>query len=1300
VTEIKRYRGGAAFSAFRLERVRETLSKALPDVSQVFAEWVHFARLSGPLTGPEEERLRTLLGYGGATLEAPSQAQLLLVVPRLGTVSAWSSKATEIAHNCGLTKVLRLERATAWYITLAGRSQDAELVWETLGVFLHDRMTQTLLPDWGEAERLFQSAVPRPLTTVPFSTGGRQALVTANSELGFALSDEEIDFLSEHFSALGRDPTDVELMMFAQVNSEHCRHKIFHAQWRVDGQIQDRSLLAMIKHTQAHHASGVLSAYVDNAAVTSGYAASRFFPSPEDGRYRYLSEHVHILAKVETHNHPTAISPHPGAATGVGGEIRDEAATGRGAKPKAGLTGFSVSNLCIPGWEQPWERDYGRPRWQASALQIMLEGPIGAASFNNEFGRPALCGYFRCYEQTLEGGQQIRGYHKPIMLAGGMGNIRPGHIAKLSLSPQAKVVVLGGPALLIGLGGGAASSIAAGSSDEALDFASVQRDNAEMQRRCQEVIDCCWSLGEENPILSIHDVGAGGLSNAVPELLAASGRGGSFALTEIPSADPGLSPLELWCNEAQERYVLAIAAQGLWLLERICQRERCPYAVIGEATAEAWLRLSDDPGRPKPIDIPMRLLFGETPRRHIAVDTRTKRIPPLQLSEITIAQAAGRVLRLPTVADKRFLITIADRSVSGLVVRDQMVGPWQVAVADCGVTASSFRGFTGEAMAVGERAPAALLDAEAAGRLAVGEAITNIAAARILKLGDVILSANWMAASAHGEEDRQLFDTVRAVAMELCPALGVSIPVGKDSLSMQTVWQEGGREKSVVAPLSLIVSAFAPVADVRLSLTPQLRIDAGETDLILIDLGRGKNRLGGSCLTQVYNRVGGLPPDLDRPDDLKSFFRCIQLLNEMGLLLAYHDRSDGGLFVTLCEMALAGRAGVAADLSALGQDPLAILFSEELGAVVQVRREDTRGVLRLFHSSGLQEQTRILGRVQPDGRIELTFQNSEVYAQDLMPIQALWSECSYRLQALRDHPGCARQEYEGLQDPQDPGLNLALSFAQPAVPWVSRGAQPKMAVLREQGVNGQVEMAAAFERAGFDCIDVHMSDLIMGRSTLAVFQGLACGGGFSYGDVLGAGGGWAKSILFNARALEEFSRFFLRPDTFTLGVCNGCQMLAQLKALIPGAEGWPGFTRNQSEQFESRLVMVEVLDSPSILLQGMGGSRLPVVVAHGEGRIASTCGEQGDDLLQQKLAALRFVDNYGKPTERYPANPNGCGAGITGFTTADGRVTLLMPHPERLFLSKQYSWLPPDWRHEEGPWMRLFHNARHWVASR
>ncbi|MGH8659542.1 MAG: phosphoribosylformylglycinamidine synthase [Gammaproteobacteria bacterium] len=1296
---MTRYRGGPAVSAFRLGRVRETVSKAVPDASQLFAEWAHFARLSSPLSGAEEERLTTLLDYSGAAVEVPPEAQLLLVVPRLGTVSAWSSKATEIVNNCGLSKVLRLERATAWYVTLAGPPQDADSVWKALPAYLHDPMTQTVLPDWGEAERLFESTVARPLTTVPFRAGGRQALVRANTELGLALSDEEIDYLSEHFAALERDPTDVELMMFAQLNSEHCRHKIFNAKWMVDRQIQDRSLLGMIKHTHARHAGGVLSAYVDNAAVTHGYAASRFFPAPEDGRYQYRSEHVHILAKVETHNHPTAISPHPGAATGVGGEIRDEAATGRGAKPKAGLAGFSVSNLRIPGWVQPWEQDHGRPRWQASALQIMLEGPIGAASFNNEFGRPALCGYFRCYEQALAGVQEVRGYHKPIMLAGGLGNIRPEHIAKRSLAPQVKVVVLGGPALLIGLGGGAASSMAAGSSAEALDFASVQRDNAEMQRRCQEVIDSCWSLGEDNPILSIHDVGAGGLSNAVPELLAASGRGGSFALKDIPSADPGLSPLELWCNEAQERYVLAITAENLWLLERICRRERCPYAVIGEAAADPRLVLSDDPGKPKPIDIPMRMLFADPPRRHIAVDSKTKRIPPLRLPEITIGQAAERVLRLPTVADKRFLITIADRSVSGLVVRDQMVGPWQIAVADCAVTASSFRGFTGEAMAVGERSPVALLDAPAAGRLAVGEAITNIAAARILKLPDVILSANWMATSGHGEEDRHLFDTVRAVAMELCPALGLSIPVGKDSLSMKTVWEEGGREKSVVAPLSLIVSAFAPVADVRLSLTPQLRTDAGKTDLILIDLGRGKNRLGGSCLTQVYNRVGGVPPDLDQPEDLKTFFRCIQLLNEMGLLLAYHDRSDGGLFVTLCEMALAGRVGIATDLSALGEDPLAILFSEELGAVIQVRCEDASGVLKLFRSSGLEGHTHILGQVQPDKRIELTFQSREVYAQDLMTIQALWSECSYQMQALRDHPGCARQEYEGLQDQHDAGLKLALSFAQPAAPFVSQGAKPKVAVLREQGVNGQVEMAGAFERAGFDCIDVHMTDLIIGRRTLTAFKGLACGGGFSYGDVLGAGGGWAKSILFNARALEEFSRFFSRVDTFTLGVCNGCQMLALLKALIPGAEGWPGFTRNQSEQFESRLVMVEVLDSPSIFLRGMAGSRLPVVVAHGEGRIAATHSRLADDLLHGKIATLRFVDNYGNASERYPANPNGSIGGITGLTTQDGRVSLFMPHPERLFLSKQYSWLPPDWRHEEGPWMRLFHNARSWVAG-
>lgn len=1296
---IELFHGGPALSPFRLEKRLAAIREVVSSVTGLYAEFVYFALVDSPLEAEERQRLQTLLSYGGPQADPKPEGQCLLVVPRPGTISPWSSKATEIAHNCGLTKVVRLERGTIWHLyTEAGIKLDGPAI-QRLKPLIHDRMTEAVLSDLAQATRLFGHTPPKRLDYVEVLESGRQALEAANQALGLALSEEEIAYLVKAFTSLGRNPTDVELMMFAQINSEHCRHKIFNADLVIDGEEQERSLFRMIKNTYETHPGCILSAYRDNAAISRGYSSSRFYSDPEHRRYGYIPEEVHLIAKVETHNHPTAISPHPGAATGSGGEIRDEGATGRGGRPKAGLTGFSVSNLRLPGFIQPWEQDHGNPDHIASALEIMLEGPIGAASFNNEFGRPALGGYFRTYEQRLQGG--IRGYHKPIMLAGGLGNIRPSHTDKAALPSEAKVVVIGGPALLIGLGGGAASSLSAGQGQELLDFASVQRDNPEMQRRCQEVIDSCSGLGEANPILSIHDVGAGGLSNAVPELIHQSGRGGGrFELRAIPNDEPGLSPLEIWCNEAQERYVLAIAPEELEPFAEICKRERCPYAVIGEVTTKPQLVVNDELFGNRPVDLPMKMLFGEPPRMERRATRTRAKLTPFDTRAIDVMDALQRILRLPAVSDKRFLITIGDRTVSGLVVRDQMVGPWQMPVADCAVTASSFRDYTGEAMGLGERTPIALIDGPASARMAVGEAIQNIAAARILRIEDILLSANWMAACGDPAEDAELFYSVRAIGMELCPALGVAIPVGKDSLSMKTVWKDSQGEKSVTAPLSLICSAFAPVADVRLSLTPELRTDSGETVLILIDLGRGRNRLGGSSLAQVYNALGDQAPDLEDPKDLRTLFAAIQILNEMGLLLAYHDRSDGGLIVTLIEMALAGRAGVTVDLGVLGEDPLACLFSEELGVVLQIRAEDAEAVLQQFHSaSGLARHVHVLGRVTAEQRVIVLLRERKLIDMDLMELQRLWSETSYHMQRLRDNPCCARQEYERLQDREDPGLSVDLTYPlHISLPFIGGVARPTVAILREQGVNGQVEMAAAFEQAGFAAVDVHMSDILKGRVSLRDFRGLAACGGFSYGDVLGAGGGWANSILYNARAREEFSAFFARTDTFALGVCNGCQMLARLKRLIPGANLWPGFARNTSEQFEARLTMVEVLPSPSILFEGMAGSRMPIAVAHGEGRAVFAEVAGAREALHAGVVTLRYIDNYGQPAETYPANPNGSPLGITGLTTLDGRFTVLMPHPERCFLAKQYSWLPPHWRHEEGPWLRLFQNARRWVG--
>ncbi|MES1944855.1 phosphoribosylformylglycinamidine synthase [Salinisphaera sp. PC39] len=1282
--------GGPALSDFRAERLRENLGGAGVAADRIEARHFYVARFAATPHESVLARLRALLGLGG---DEPPADTGIAVVPRLGTLSPWSSKAEDIARACGLEGLLRLERGVLYRIEgVAPGSEDARLA----APALHDPMTESVLDAPGEAVHLFDAPAPRPLRRVPLARGGREALAAANRDWGLALSDEEIDYLGENYARLGRDPTDAELMMFAQINSEHCRHKIFNADWTVDGEAQPHSLFEMIKASHAASPDGVLSAYSDNAAVVAGPRAARFFTGP-DRVYRAVEEPVHLLMKVETHNHPTAIAPDPGAATGAGGEIRDEAATGRGGRPKAGLCGFSVSNLRIPGFVQPWEVDHGRPARQATPLQIMLEGPIGAAAYNNEFGRPNLAGYFRSFElDSAHAG--LRGYHKPIMIAGGMGNIRDGHVTKDAVAVDARLIVLGGPAMLIGLGGGAASSMASGAASEALDFASVQRANPEIERRCQEVIDACWALGEDNPIASIHDVGAGGLSNALPEIIDADDRGAQVRLRDIHSADPGLSPMEIWCNESQERYVLAVPAVHVEAFAAICARERCPYAEVGFATAEPRLCLSDADSGEDAVDMPMPVLLGKTPRMHREGRRDTRPPPVWERAGVTVEEAARRVLRLPAVAGKGFLITIGDRSVGGLVVRDQMVGPWQVPVADVAVTATGFTATTGEAMAMGERTPVALLDAPASGRLAVGETLTNIAAARVADLSDVRLSANWMAACGDEAEDARLYDTVRAVGAELCVELGIAIPVGKDSLSMRSRWTgSDGDEREMRAPLSLIVSAFAPVADAAATLTPQLRTDRGETELLLIDLGCGRNRLGGSALAQVHGELGGAPPDVDDPAALKAFFGAIQSLAGAGRLLAYHDRSDGGLFATVCEMAFAGRAGVELELSALGEDVAAALFSEELGAVVQVTAADAAALQDELRAAGLHAHR--LGPVTAGRELCFTHRGATVFAAPRTDLHRAWAETSYHLQALRDEPGCAAQEYDNLRDADDPGLPAAPSFdfrEDVAAPYLNL-ARPRVAILREQGVNGHVEMAWAFTAAGFEAVDVHMSELLSGEVALSGFQGLAACGGFSYGDVLGAGQGWAKSILFHEAARHDVADFFARSDTFALGVCNGCQMLSALRELIPGTDDWPAFVRNVSEQFEARTSAVEIGDSRSVLLDGMAGSRLPIAVAHGEGRVAYREEGAADRLAAAGQVAVRYVDHYGRATERYPYNPNGSPGGVTGLCNADGRVLILMPHPERVVRSMSLSWHPDDWT-GASPWMRLFGNARRFVG--
>jgi phosphoribosylformylglycinamidine synthase len=1290
--------GAPALSDFRIAKLVASLTGDIPSLRGLSAQYIHLVDTAVALDSERTAVLSQLLQYGPRAAFAESDGLSFFVVPRPGTISPWSSKASDIARNCGLDMIARIERGVLYRVDLAAPLEDGER--RALLAAIHDRMVETVLTSPEGAEVLFSRQAPKPMQAVDVLVGGRDALVAANSELGLALAEDEIDYLLESFLQLGRNPSDVELMMFAQANSEHCRHKIFNASWTIDGEAQSHSLFGMIKNTYQLGGEDVLSAYSDNAAVVKGHRAGRFYPEPGTAEYTYHEEDIHLLMKVETHNHPTAISPFSGAGTGSGGEIRDEGAVGRGSKPKVGLSGFSVSNLRVPGYEQPWEADYGKPGRIVSALDIMLEGPIGGAAFNNEFGRPNLCGYFRSFEENAFGanGEERRGYHKPIMIAGGYGNVKAEHVLKTEFPAGYKLIALGGPAMLIGLGGGAASSMSSGASTEDLDFASVQRQNPEMERRCQEVIDRCWAMGENNPIAFIHDVGAGGLSNAFPELVKDGGCGGDFELRKVPNDEPGMSPLEIWCNESQERYVMAIAPKDLATFEEICARERAAYAVVGESTSDKRLRLGDTHFDNNPVDLPMSILFGKPPKMTREFNRQKLSLPSFEPAAIKIDEALDRLLALPTIASKSFLITIGDRSITGQVHRDQMVGPWQVPVADCAVTTVSYDSYAGEAMAMGERTPLALINGPASGRMAVAEAITNISATRIEKLSDIKLSANWMCAAGYGGEDEVLFDTVKAVGMEFCPALGITIPVGKDSMSMRTTWREDEADKAITAPMSLIITAFSPVSDVRKTVTPQLRTDLGDTALLLIDLGAGKQRLGGSCLAQVYQQIGDTAPDIDDPKLLSGFFNAIQQLLEDKKIIAYHDRSDGGTAITLLEMAFAGHCGLDIDLGS-GGTVHGALFAEEAGAVVQVRASDLSDVMAIFAEHGLGDLVQNIGSAVAGNNVQMRFAGSVVLHGQRLDFHRKWQELSYRMQALRDNSECAQQEFDGLIE-ADPGLSSKLSFdaqLDVAAPYIKTGVRPRVAILREQGVNGQMEMAAAFDRAGFSAVDVHMSDILSGRVSLADFKGLAACGGFSYGDVLGAGEGWAKTILFNARARDEFAAYFQREDTFSLGVCNGCQMMSNLHSLIPGAEFWPRFVRNRSEQFEARVAQLEIPESPSILLAGMAGSHLPVAIAHGEGRAEFADTTQLGNLQQSGKVALQFIDNHLAVTEQYPANPNGSPAGIAGASSADGRVTIMMPHPERVFRTVQNSWIA-DNSVEDSGWMRLFRNARVWVG--
>ena len=1331
--------GSNALSAFRTARLLLQLQEIDHAIVSVTGRFMHFIDSAAPIVTDDVKRLDALLTYG-EPFDGKIEGDEFIVIPRFGTISPWASKATDIAHNCGMTDIHRIERGILYVVHLKSGLLGGVKKLTTEGIaavqaLLHDRMTEMVLRSPEEAAGLFRELDAKPLAFIDITQGGKAALVNANTELGLALSDDEIDYLLAAFTSAKRNPTDVELMMFAQANSEHCRHKIFNADWTIDGVKQDKSLFAMIKNTHQLAPRGTVVAYSDNSSVIEGATVSRFYPrgAANGNVYQASEELTHILMKVETHNHPTAISPFPGASTGAGGEIRDEGATGRGAKPKAGLGGFTVSNLMLPDAVQHWENDhdvtiavtdktksnvYGKPDRIASALQIMIDGPIGAASFNNEFGRPNLGGYFRTYEQNIAGA--VNGYHKPIMIAGGIGSISAKHTKKNDLPVGSLLIQLGGPGMRIGMGGSAASSMATGANTADLDFDSVQRGNPEMERRAQEVINACWAMQDDNPILSIHDVGAGGLSNAFPEITNDAKRGAIFDLRAVPLEESGMAPKEIWSNESQERYVLAISPDSLPQFEYLCKRERCLFAVVGTATEERQLKVIDPQHGNEPVDMPMDVLLGKPPKMHRDVSHVKQTLPAVDVTGIDLLEASIRVLRLPTVADKSFLITIGDRTVGGTTVRDQMVGPWQVPVADCAVTTMSFEGYLGEAMAMGERTPLAVINAAASGRMAVGEALTNIAAAPIADISDIKLSANWMAACGQPGQDAALFDTVKAVGMELCPALGISIPVGKDSLSMRTTWQDDGEDKSVISPVSLIVSAFAPVYDIRKSLTPQLRTDAGDTVLIAIDLGRGKNRLGASCFAQVMQQIGNETPDVDSAEDLKGFFNAIQRLNKEQKLLAYHDRSDGGLFATLCEMAFASHSGLSVNLDILtlegehasdGGDAknwtsqiaerrndmtLRALFNEELGAVIQVRAAEKSDVMNVLREYNLGACSHIVGKLSDNDMIEFTRDAKVIYSQSRIDLHRFWSETSWRIARLRDNPDCADAEYDRILDKLDPGITPVLTFDPQediAAPFILKGARPRVAILREQGVNSQVETAYVMHKSGFEAVDVHMSDLITGRASLSDFKGLIAVGGFSYGDVLGAGEGWAKTILFNMQLAEEFATYFDRADTFALGICNGCQMMSNLKSIIPGAQAWPKFTRNKAEQFQARFSMVEVADSPSIFFNDMAGTQAPIAIAHGEGYADFSL--TGD--IDEAIVAMRFIDNKGDASEIYPYNPNGSPEGITSVTTPDGRFTVLMPHAERVFRSVQQSYHPDSWG-EDSPWMRMFRNARKWVG--
>ncbi len=1270
------YKGINALSEFRQAILLKQLQASQPNIQEVSAEFVHFVYTNRTSAIGEDVRLQKLLTYDTPYINNRTE-NMIIVGPRPGTISPWSSKATDIALNCGLKHVNRIERVKAFYIVSKIPINKVKI--QNL---LYDRMTETIFNNLEETNVLFETHEPKSLKIIDIKKHGIEALEKINTELGLALSGTEIKYLYQEYSNLNRNPNDAEIMMFASVNSEHCRHKVFNSSWTINGKKQPKSLFEMISNTYEKSSQDVLSAYSDNAAVIRGPVTARFFPDPNTGSYNYSKEPIHSVIKVETHNHPTAVAPFSGAATGSGGEIRDEGATGRGGKPKMGLAGYTVSNLQLSEMPQPWEEDYGKPDRISSPLEIMIEAPIGAAAYNNEFGRPNLGGYFRTYEQKVNG--IVRGYHKPIMIAGGLGNIRDKHIDKLPLPVGAQLIIIGGPAMLIGLGGGAASSMQSGQSESDLDFASVQRANAEMQRRVQEVIDHCWAMGENNPIISIHDIGAGGLCNGLPELINDSGLGGNIELRDIPNAEPGMSPKEIWCNEAQERYVLGIDPKDLEIFKSICERENCLYAVVGKTVKKRQLTVTDKILGRNVIDLPMTVLFGKPPKMERSFTSQKTKLSDFDITNIKIDDAVKRVLQIPSVGSKQFLITIGDRNVGGLLTRDQMIGPWQVPVSDVAVAASGFDTEKGEAMTMGERTPLAVIDSSASARMAVGESITNITAANIEKISDIKLSANWMSAIGADTEEQALYEAVHALGEEFCPAIGLTIPVGKDSLSMRTVWNEKGQSKSVTSPMSVIISSFAPVININKTLTPLF--SPGNTSLLLIDLGQGKNRLSGSALAQAYSQTGNTPPDAD-PQLLKLFFTAIQKLNNENKILAYHDRSDGGLITTLCEMAFASRSGLKIDLSS-ASNALGQLFNEELGAVIQIKSSEAIKITDQLNSL-MPNTTSIIGQPQKNQIITVNYADKIIYKNTRATLQSLWSETSYRIQSLRDNKSCAVQEFESIQDDNDPGISPKV-IKIPEMQKPSNEIRPKVAIFRVQGVNGQVEMAAAFDKAGFESIDVTLTDITSKKLDLKDFTGLVACGGFSYGDVLGAGEGWAKSILFNPQLTKQFKEFFERNNTFSLGVCNGCQMLSALKELIPGANSWPRFLKNNSEQFEARLSQVKILSSPSIFFKGMDGSILPVPVAHGEGR--------AENAISPELVAGIFVDNNGKQADRYPENPNGSPGGITVLTTPNGRSTIMMPHPERAFLTQQLSWHPTDWQ-KDSPWFQMFQNVREWVEE-